>query len=146
VRRAAALGLVLLVFLAGLAGGALGARLVLRRAAPWQQLEHAGAPALDRFFPHRDLDLTPQQRQRLQEIFSRQRARFEELHRELRPRVDALMAEIDREVEAILTPEQLERYRQRPARWRHGPRRHGPDAHHGPPPPPGDPPPAPPGN
>jgi Spy/CpxP family protein refolding chaperone len=130
------MGLVVLVFLAGLAGGVLGARLVhVGHVAP-QMRDHLGAPPLDRYFLHRDLDLSADQREQMRELLGRQRTRFEELHRELRPRVESLMEEIDREVESILTPEQLERYRSRPKHWRRSPRdprRHGPRRPHGPP-------------
>ncbi len=132
-KRTTAMGLVVLVFLAGLAGGVLGARLVLLGNPPPQLRDHIGAPPLDRYFQHRDLDLSTEQRERIREVFRRQRARFEELHRELRPRVESLMEEIDLEVERILTPEQLEHYRSRPKHWRRSPpdpRRHGPGHPH----------------
>lgn len=121
-RRSTAMGLVVLVFLAGLAGGVLGARLMHVGSVSPQMREHLGAPPLDRYFQHRDLDLSADQREQMRQLFRRQRSRFEELHRELRPRVESLMEEIDREVEGILTPEQLERYRNRPKHWRRGPR------------------------
>lgn len=135
-RRTTAMGLVGLVFLAGLAGGMLGARLMLIKNIPPQMREHLGAFPLDRYFLLRDLDLSAEQREQVRELLGRQRGRFEEFHRELRPRVERLMEEIDRDVEAILTPEQLERYRDRPKHWRRGPRdprRRGPGRPHGPP-------------
>ncbi len=127
------MGLVVLVFLAGLAGGVLGARLVLVNQVAPQMREHLGAPPLDRFFLLRDLDLSPEQRESVRELLRLYRGRFEALHRELRPRVESLMDELDRDVETILTPDQLERYRNRPKHWRrapHSPRTRGPRRPH----------------
>jgi Spy/CpxP family protein refolding chaperone len=138
VKRGAAIAWVTVVFLVGLAAGVLGARLL--RLDPSGDRDRFGPPPFQSYFTPRDLDLSADQRQRLEEVFKRQRQKFEALHRDLRPRVEALMDETQAELEAILSPEQLERYRARRDRW-HRPRdRHGPPHRRfgGEPPPPND--------
>jgi len=138
-RRTTALGLVAVVFLVGLAGGMLGARLMHFRPDPHGS--QLGTPPFTGYFTQENLRLTPDQRRQLESVFDRQRRKFEILHEELRPRVDGLMAETQSEVENILTPQQLERFRARRHRWpgrqRHfGPPGRQPGAKRGLPPPP----------
>jgi len=126
-RRATALGLVAAVFLIGLAGGMLGARL-MQLHSPHRPPEF-GSPPFRAYFMQDDLRLTAEQRGLLEGVFERQREKFELLHEELRPRVEGLMEETEAEVEKILTPAQLERFRARRHRWPRGPARFGPPGH-----------------
>ncbi|MCZ6727341.1 MAG: hypothetical protein O7A98_08290 [Acidobacteria bacterium] len=154
-KRLAALGLVAVVFLVGLAAGVLSARL-LHYSGPLGD-KRGGAPPFRAYFMQRHLELEVEQQKRLEEVLERQREKFEQLHRDLRPRVDSLMEETQAEIEQILTPEQLERYRARNRRWHRRPQNFGPrgrrrpDSDHRPrardlppPPPPPQPPPPPP--
>ena len=118
-RRAAALGLVAVVFALGLVAGVLGGRL-LPHHAPGPR--DSGSPPFQRYFTRGDLELTADQQRQMEAVFRRQRGKFEALHRDLRPQVEALMDETQEEIEAILTPEQVERFRRRRNRW-HPPHR-----------------------
>lgn len=122
-KRAAALGLVAVVFAVGLAAGVLGARLL---DAPDRGVSHRGPLPLHRYFRHNDLDLTDEQRRQLDDILARQREKFDAVHEDVRPRVEALMDETQFAIEAILTPEQVERYRERRDRWHRRARPRGP--------------------
>jgi Heavy-metal resistance len=128
VKRGAAIGWVAVVFLVGLVAGLLGARLLRLGGGPG---DHGrwGPPPFQSYFMPRDLDLSAEQRRRLEEVFKSQREKFELLHRDLRPRVEALMDETQAELEAILSPEQLEAYLARRDRWHRRPDRHGPPHH-----------------
>ena len=120
-KRVAALGLVAIVFAAGLAAGLLGSRLLHGTS---DRPRDIGPPPLQRYFERGDLRLTADQERRIEEVFSRQRQKFETMHRELRPEVEALLDETQEQVEAILTPDQRERFRARRHRWQHRPGRY----------------------
>ncbi len=127
--RPIALLLVAVVFAVGLVSGALGARLLDGRRPADMPGE---PPHLERYFLHRDLDLTPEQRSRLEAIFRDSRRELEAVREELRPRVETVLERAHAEVEAVLDAEQLEIYRERRRRWRErGPGRHrGPRGRH----------------
>ncbi len=122
--KVTALGLVLVVFLVGLASGVLGARLL--RYDSTGPAGPPGPPHLRGYFLHRDFDLSAEQQERLDGVLRRRQQEIEQLHRRLRPEVEELMDRTRQEVEEILTPEQLERFRERRRRWQRHPRPFGP--------------------
>ena len=126
-KEASALTLVAAVFLIGLAGGLLGGRLVNAPATEPPERPRGFPPLRGAFLPE-SLDLSPEQQERVHEVFAHQRRRFEQLHEELRPEVEALLAETDAAIVEILDAEQLKQYRRRRGRWRRGwgpPDKHG---------------------
>lgn len=112
-------GFVLLVFVSGLAGGILLDRLLVDRGFdrppgilragrgfdPWPRIDRLG---LRRFAD--ELDLTSDQRRRLETIFEARRGRLRAFREEVNTRFEQEQQELRAEVAKILTPEQLQRY------------------------------------
>lgn len=105
-------------FAAGIAVGAGGRALWVRRAA-------AAAPerahGIDRLMGELDgeLRLTPQQHDSVHAILQRHWTAMSAAWEEVRPRFDAMRAAMDSEVTRHLTPEQQATYRDHMARYRH---------------------------
>ena len=94
---------VVLTFLSGAAAGFLTAHLMYRpfshrppRMVPQMMVRHLS----------RALDLTPEQRAKVEEIVKRRHQRIWSVTESVRPRVHQELEEANREIEAILTPEQ----------------------------------------
>lgn len=70
----------------------------------------------DRF--SRALDLSPEQRVRVDSIMSRQMERMDAIRKEVQPRLDSTIAATRREIDSVLTPEQRKKaeafHRRRP--------------------------------
>lgn len=66
-----------------------------------------------------ELELTPDQRSRIDTILTHFRARMESLRRQVKPRYESLVDSARSEIEAVLEPDQVERYREL-LRRRHG--------------------------
>jgi len=112
--RVRALALLAAVFVAGvLAGFGLARALRPRHHLP---------PPLAMFD---QLDLTPEQHQKVDGIFQLHRPELETILGESRPKVRAIQATIEREVRAVLTAEQQSRLDVLEAEMR----RHGPEGH-----------------
>jgi Spy/CpxP family protein refolding chaperone len=103
--RKAAL-LVFVVFVLGIALGAMGAMVTSRvvAARPQASLLHNPAGTLAMFT--RGLDLTPDQQKQLEAIFNETRARYAALHQKLDPEYEQVRQQNRDKVRQILTPEQ----------------------------------------
>jgi Spy/CpxP family protein refolding chaperone len=106
-RLAAAAVLVATFVLGGVAGA------VLDRALPWGDEQDrvaglcgAGLGPGGQPLVLQQLDLTPEQRPRLEGIVARRHPQMQALWQEFQPRVNALMDSARTEMDAILTPEQ----------------------------------------
>lgn len=111
----------LLVALAGVAGGiALDRAVLLPRAmhAHMAAMDHERMPRRREFartpgeFRHRlaeELQLTAEQRARIDSLLDAQRADLEAIRGTTHPRIESVIAGTRREIEAVLTPEQRER-------------------------------------
>ncbi len=65
-------------------------------------------PLIDRL--DREVQLTPEQRTRVQAIFDARRGRLEEVQREIIARAEEERRELQQEIRKVLTPEQQERF------------------------------------
>jgi Spy/CpxP family protein refolding chaperone len=106
--------LVALVFLAGVAAGVVGTRIVVRRVMD-EVIAHPDAvqPRLERNLAFR-LRLDGGQRAQLHEIMSDTHQRLKTLRREYRPQVLLVLSNANTRITALLTPEQLARFE----RWK----------------------------
>lgn len=71
----------------------------------------------------RRLDLTDEQREKIEQIIERRHERMTELFAHVRPQMDAEIAATNAEIERVLTPEQREKFQK--MRMRLGPRHGG---------------------
>ena len=122
---------VLVVFCAGLAGGVLIDRALGRRAAAFDRGGPRGAmdfgpggpsgpggPGARRSGPPRmlverlagELNLTSEQRTKVEEILTARRARLETVQREVRERFDTEQQALRDEIRAVLTPDQQQKF------------------------------------
>jgi Spy/CpxP family protein refolding chaperone len=104
-----AIGLLLLVFVLGVAIGALGLTLMNGRvygARPNSRQQ--GAPGQPRVVNRltRDLDLTADQQKRLSEILANTQARYNAIRQQMNPQFDQVRSEGREQIRQILTPEQ----------------------------------------
>lgn len=106
-KRWVAFVLVALVFVSGVAVGVLGARLRgFRHLYGDPSRESRGAPERLR----EELDLTPEQAERVADIVRESHAASRELRESLHPRVRAVMEESARRIDEVLTPAQREKF------------------------------------
>jgi Spy/CpxP family protein refolding chaperone len=113
VSRSVAVISVLALFLAGLSIGVLAMHLyhegqLVGSGRPF------GGPPHRRFLNalERELDLTPDQQQRIREIHEESHLEIQKLRHELRPRLERQMDETHDRILAVLTPEQQERFKE----------------------------------
>jgi len=133
------IALVVVAFLVGGLAGVAGERLWMAQHAPGPPVPFPGRSP--RFFEQ--LDLSPQQQDRINAIFEESQPLTDSVLQESMPRLRFVYDSIQQEIRTVLTPEQRERLDQlqpkpRPGRFgpggRPGMRRMRPDT---PPPPPG---------
>ena len=150
--RFTALASVFGLFVVGVLVGGFAVHLYYAKEQP-QPGERRGRFHAGRFIDRlqRDLELTVEQRARIDEILQQARVASDQLRREMVPRVRTRMEQTREQIRGVLTPEQQqkfdalhERFRERAEHFllgrghrRHGPPRHGPPPG-GEPPPPGD--------
>jgi len=115
VKRSLALVYVAGLFLFGILIGALGMHLYYAQRFPGPR--PGGGPPHQRgmgpFFVERlerDLELTPEQIGRIEEIVHESRIEFEGLRREMRPRLRDQMDRTTERIAEVLTPEQREKF------------------------------------
>ena len=116
--------LLVLVFLAGLAVGVVGTRLVVRQMVR-TAIER---PDRVRLMLERRLDrrlnLTADQQAQVHDILTNAQAQIQDLRREFRPQLGRVVMQANREITAILTPGQRVRFermkRENPLFWRAG--------------------------
>ena len=115
---------VLVIFCVGLAGGALVARRLLPMERPIDRLmrgPRAGGPGdpdggrgpmrgllIERLA--RDLDLTAEQRTKVDQALASSRGRLDTLQRDVRDRFDAERRTVRDEIRGVLTPEQQQKF------------------------------------
>lgn len=104
-------GIVLgLTFAAGLAGGvALDRRVLDRPHASERRSDRDRGPVIERFASQ--LDLTQDQRTRIETILDHYRARMKAMWQDVHPRYSAIVDSARSEIETVLTPDQVEQYR-----------------------------------
>ncbi len=86
---------------------AMEARAELRQTAPRREL-----PRMQRNFRERlarELDLTPEQRTRIDSLLDAQAAELRAIRGQTHPRIESTIARTRREIDAVLTPEQRTR-------------------------------------
>lgn len=82
----------------------------------------------------RELDLTPEQRQRVDAIMAQQTEDFRQLREQMQPRFDSLLVQAQARIDSVLTPAQREKLKTLRARGVFGPRdSFGGRDHHPPP-------------
>ncbi|HEY3288406.1 MAG TPA: hypothetical protein VGJ96_14895 [Gemmatimonadaceae bacterium] len=109
--RLLAVGVLLIVALAGLIGGVALERTVLRprawaeRAGTWRG-ERRGTPRRPSAMLPAELKLTEAQAVRIDTLIERQMRGFREIRKSTQPAIDSLMAQTKRSMDSILTPAQ----------------------------------------
>jgi protein CpxP len=106
-------GLLVLIFILGVVAGSLGYRLVEQKdtfASSTRPSPGAGrrGEAVEKFT--RELNLTPDQVQRLNAIFAENEQKFSELHKSFKPQADAIRQEGRSKIRAMLTDEQKPKF------------------------------------
>ncbi len=127
---------VAVVFLLGVAVG-LGAARFLRLGPPFGRGGPPGPPptpaaVLERM--SRELNLSAEQQQQLQEVFRQGTDRMQQLQTATREQFDAERTRLEADIERVLTPDQQTKYRQLRPRPRIGPPGPPPPGRRGPPP------------
>lgn len=112
--------LLALAFVTGALAGAVGDRLLTRRAAPEPSFEQWGRPGMTPPFLER-LDLTDEQRARIRSILEASRPVTDSILEETMPRLRAVTDSVRREIHSVLTPEQRERLERQRPRFRRQP-------------------------
>jgi len=79
--------------------------------------DHEGVVFMRRPFGE-ELDLNPEQRERVERLMEEQRRKAERLMADMQPRMKALMDSTNAAIEGVLTPEQRERFREMQAERR----------------------------
>ena len=105
-------GIVLgLTFAAGLAGGVALDRRVLDRphATSGRRSDRERGPVIERFAS--ELDLSQDQRTRIETILDHYRARMKAIWQDVHPRYSAIVDSARSEIEDVLTPQQVQQYR-----------------------------------
>ena len=103
-----AVALVLVVFVLGIALGALGAYVAGRRVwgAPTEGASHRGKRAHIVERMTRELTLSPDQQKQHGPIFDDMQAKFRALHEQMAPQTEQIRQEGRARIRALLTPEQ----------------------------------------
>jgi len=98
-----------LVFLAGLAGGIFLDRSVLRHRSASPRRPDSPFPSLPMMA--RELGLSAEQQARIKDIFERNEERFKELRGHIHERLDGIRTQLEKEINSVLTPEQIEKFK-----------------------------------
>lgn len=106
------LALVMLVFLAGVAAGVVGTRLVIRHWVNTAVQRPENFQLLLERNLRWQLRLDARQRVEVHRILTDTRVQLRDLRREYRPQVVAVLTNTEAQISAILTPEQQARFEQ----------------------------------
>jgi hypothetical protein len=98
-----------LVFLAGLAGGIFLDRSVIRHRSPLPRRPGSPFPSLDMMA--RELGLSAEQQARIKDIFERNEERFKKLRGDIHQRLDEIRTNLENEINSVLTPGQIEKFK-----------------------------------
>ncbi len=128
----------LVLFVSGVLIGSVGTRMYVRHQL--SSIFSRERPAIRNLFVRRltrELDLTREQRQEIEEIASRAAEKFYDLHSQHRAEVEAILDQSASEMKKHLSPAQQEQYDELRKRMkaRHKKRWHGPPRRGHPPPP-----------
>lgn len=102
--------LLALVFVAGLAVGVVGTRIVVRRAVQQAFLHPERAQSLLERNLARRLRLDNEQQVKLHAILTQTRGQLSDLRQQVRPQAAAVLRDADQKITALLTPDQQARY------------------------------------
>ena len=116
-----------LVFLAGLAGGVFLDRSALPHGSGSPRRPGPHFPSLEMMA--RELKLSPEQQARIKEIFERNEIRFKELRGEIDKHLGEIRQHLKEEIDKVLTPEQIKKLQNMIDRHRES-AREGSDWHH----------------
>ena len=98
----------LVAFAAGVLGGIFAERIFIHpRHHTQAQRGPSHPPDLEEMA--RNLGLSPDQKDRIQQIFESNDGKFKELYTEMHDRLSALRSEIKSQIDAVLTPEQKQK-------------------------------------
>lgn len=116
--RLQGIALLALAFVAGALGGMAVERVRVSRVRPappqWMPTRGELPPGFG------GLDLTPEQRERIQDIFRASRPRTDSVLRASLPRLEAIHDSVRAEIRALLTPEQRRRFDEMGSRGQRG--------------------------
>lgn len=108
--RLLAVGVLVVVALAGVLGGVALDRAVLRSRAEWRgsmaRGERRAAPRRPSAMLGADLKLTEEQAVRIDTLIERQMRGFRAIRQTTQPAIDSIMAQTRRSMDSILTPQQ----------------------------------------
>ncbi|HEX4263400.1 MAG TPA: hypothetical protein VH597_03590 [Verrucomicrobiae bacterium] len=110
------IGLLSLVFVAGLAGGVVATRIVVRQmvadavAHPERARTHVEQNTEKNL--NRTLRLDPQQREQVRQILKESQGRFRVVREDFQPKFNAIILETRTNISALLKPDQQERFEQ----------------------------------
>ncbi|HEU6447125.1 MAG TPA: hypothetical protein VFV23_01650 [Verrucomicrobiae bacterium] len=104
--------LLILVFLAGIAVGIVGTRIVVRRMVEQAILQPGKVQSLAEARLTRKLNLNPQQREKLHGIFQDMHGELKGLRHEYEPQAIKILSRANDQINAMLTPEQQALYEQ----------------------------------
>lgn len=113
------------VFILGVAVGVVGDRFYLekKKTAPRQRQEPF--PTLEVI--SRELQLTPEQEEKIREIFKRSEERFQAFRKEVHVRLTALREQLKSEMDEVFTPEQEKKMQELMDRYMRQRRRESPE-------------------
>jgi Spy/CpxP family protein refolding chaperone len=98
----------LVAFAAGVLGGIFAERIFIHPRHHTQAQRGPSHPP-DMEEMARSLGLSPDQKERIKQIFASNDGKFKELYTEMHDRLSALRSEIKSQIDAVLTPEQKEK-------------------------------------
>jgi Spy/CpxP family protein refolding chaperone len=98
----------LVAFAAGLLGGIFSERYLFHPRKPDRTRRDAPKPP-DLEQMARELNLTPDQKESIRQIFESNDGKFKDLYTEMHKRLSAIRTEIKTQIDAVLTPEQKQK-------------------------------------
>lgn len=106
------IGLLVLVFAAGFAGGVVATKIVVRQMVKNAIAHPAGAGGRVELMLDRRLRLDQKQRVRVHEILKDSRDKLRAVRAEFQPRFNGIILETRTNIFAVLTPEQQDRFQE----------------------------------
>ena len=102
--------LLILVFIAGVAIGVVATRTVARRMVEQAILDPGKVQSLAEMRLSRQLQLNPQQQEKLHKVFQDMRSQLKTLRHEYQPQATKILSGANDQINAMLTPEQQALY------------------------------------
>ncbi|MGB4704196.1 MAG: hypothetical protein WBI18_03855 [Candidatus Saccharicenans sp.] len=113
------------VFLIGVTAGVVGDRTYLGKKKPAPRPRQESYPTLEVI--SRELQLTPEQEEKIREIFKRSEERFEAFRKEVHGRLSELREQLKSEMDEVLTDEQEQKMKELMERYMRRRRRDSPE-------------------